>query len=208
MQQEMQQSNTGAQAYPMPSGINKIETTQVYDNPADDPDYEPKRQCFGSILALLAAIVASSRCAQNISDLVFKPSGKIEYALECISYGLFAYFYAISFYNPKYLGGNPPFLKLWPFALAFIISDINYFILKYCFTLEFDFGDLFAEVFIVGLINLIMYFIFIRNDASESFLLCLKPWVYKKKKIAYIVPEQVYGHGQGGPYQSGPYLTK
>ena len=212
----MQQSDLESRAYPMPSGIDNIETKQVYDNPADDPDYKPKQQCFGFTLALFFAIDASLIFAQKISNLVptlelkvilchpvstiFKPSKfipteKIDSALECISYGLLAYFFAISFLNPKYVGGNPAVTKLWPILLALIIPVTKNFISK------FDLVTLLDEVFFAGLMILIMYFIYIRNDASESCLLCLKPWVYvyKKKKIAHVVPEQVYG--QGDPSQ-------
>lgn len=203
--QPTQVSQAGSQVYAVPpvQALRK----KVYDNPADDPEYEPERHCFGYTCAVIIIFYYIFKIGFNIKftytvfsnrvTVVATPASEVA-ALFCVSWLFNAYFYVMILYDPKYCGGKPDSKKMWPnvvsFAFCVLAGVTKYFKSE---EMQVTLEDIFFN-FVVGAIAFAIYF---QEDGPNGCCLCLKPWGFVKKQTENenVYPGQLYGQD---PYQS------
>ena len=193
----------GPQSYPMSQGSPGFAgNPQVSDyefsvNITEDPAYEPKRQCLGYSIITLVSILFVIEAATKIYYYYRNYEFKASLVISSSAYLIADYFFIRILFDPKYCGGNPKLVNSWPLALycglnilsLTLIHPVKIFEMLGCVVATF-----------------IFYWVNFQDDKSDSCLLCLKPWVYKKIQIEAVHP---YHHAPGqypfAPSQSGPY---
>lgn len=202
-------------------------------NTAEDPAYEPKRQCCGYTLAILG-------CIGSLMSVIIGPIDPLKMKINCISSivpeeeheelglkSLMFYepdiwdqisfrlgallvtvFFILALHYPNYVGGNPKLVKFAPYALGFTLSQV--FSIRhviYILHLHDDgFLSSMASLLFYYVLQLaIVYFMYMRDDSNpEACLICLKPWVYRLKAPSFEYPS--YGAPMGYPPNvSNPY---
>ena len=176
----------------------KMPYTQVkktYENPADDPEYEPERQCFGYYFFLVVSIFCVFSIIKHTVDAFTNEDERLHSALLALASTFGCGFSFISWYDPKYLGGKPSMYKAWPIAVdsaflaaAGIVEEPENYV---------------DEIIFQVVVITILYLIWFHDGTSERFCLCLKPWVFKKKHVDSI--PQPYGAYPGTIYSGANY---
>ena len=154
-----------------------------HENPAEDPDYEPQRQCFGYSLSIifaflisLFAVLCGIELLSGIKDHIKVPSAC------CLGFcGFMLYLLVMSLHYPEYLGGKPELVKAWPIPVAwtfFAIAGVN------------DTPEKSSEIVTMCIVAiLIQYFVMFQDDSNPCCCcLCLKPWVYRKRSMPTAQP--------------------
>lgn len=181
----------------------------LFDNKfSEDPNYEPKRQILGHLIAisgLIIYILISFTWPQETNLLVgaqvikFTPTILDEFLCKSGSV-LGAIFCAVILFFPGYLGGNPEFLKLIPLLVSYILFAT--YAIKSNFETSSGSGlwILIVLHFIGGVILMgAAIFLYVKDDSNpSSWCLWTKPWVYKLKEHANKMPYGFQPHGYQG----------
>lgn len=198
--QPTQPSQADSQVYAMPPV--QAQRKQVYDNPADDPDYEPERHCFGYTMAVLSLCISIYFAGISIQNVIIMNDHKEISALLAVSWLFEAYFWFIIFYDPKYCGGKPDLKNSWSFwvsVVIFVIANIV-FVIK-TGNIAAAVGEILQKIGFSAIRQIILF----QDDSQNGWCLCFKPWGFVKKQITPVYPgQQLYGQAPA-PSQSGQY---
>lgn len=167
-------------------------------NCAEDPKYEPEKQCCGYIVAIYAAFLSLLFALTGIARLIFLPRFAVVTEIcSVIGGGLCATFYILILHRPNYIGGNPKFIRLWPFLIGYFLLCVDF-----CMSDPFEqrltlmkrvIG--FVVFYVIGVV--VAYYSFIKDDSSDSgCCMCFKPWVYRRKAFV--------SEGNGYPFYGAP----
>lgn len=173
----------------------QVKKTKTYENPADDPDYEPESQCVGFYFFLIVSIFSVFTIIMHTVNAFIYEDKRLPSTLSALASAFCCGFSFISWYDPKYLGGKPSMYKAWPIAVnaaflaaAGIVKEPENYV-----------DEIITKI--IG--TTILYLIWFQDDTSERCCLCFKPWVFKKKRFDFISPP--YGAYPGANYPGTIY---
>ena len=154
-----------------------------HDNPAEDPDYEPQRQCFGYSLSIIFAFLISIFAVLCGKTLLFGTNNHAKLLSACfIGFcGFMLYLLVMGLRYPEYLGGKPEPVKAWPIPVAW-----TFFTIAGVYNEPGKSAEIITMSIVVALIQ---YFVMFQDDSNPCCCcLCLKPWVYRKRSMPTAQP--------------------